>query len=79
MAFISKSIQDNHKVTIVMDRKSYMKFHFAPLSFTWRRQIEVRHISEGHNMEPLANTANLLSMMDKKSYMVFHFVAFALT
>ena len=60
-----------------------MRFHLAQLSMTLsdlKRSIEVRHISEGRNLEPLANLLlNLLSMVDRKSYMVFHFVAFALT
>ena len=32
MAYISTSIQDNHRVTMVMDMKSYMRFHLAQLS-----------------------------------------------
>ena len=35
MAYISKSVQDNHRVILVMDRKSYMKFDLASLSLTW--------------------------------------------
>ena len=34
MAYISKSIQDNHRVTMMMDRKSCMRFHLGPLSLT---------------------------------------------
>ena len=50
----------------------------APLSLTLKGQIEARHISEGCNLEPLADTAkfiindrpNSLLMIDRKSYMV---------
>ena len=45
------------KLLLMMNRKSYMKFHLAPLSLTWRGQIEVRHISEDCNLETLADTA----------------------
>ena len=41
-----------------------MKFHLAPLSLTgvtWRGQMEVRHISEGRNLETLADTAKLIT------------------
>ena len=47
-----------------MDRKSYMKFLLAPLSLTLSDldlgQIEVRHISEGRNLETLADTAKFI-------------------
>ena len=34
-----------------------MRFHLEPLSLTLRGQIEVRHISEGRNVETLADTS----------------------
>ena len=43
-----------------MDRKSYMKFHLAPLSLTLKGQFEVRHISEGRHLETLAETAQFI-------------------
>ena len=49
MAYISKSIQDNHRV-LVMDRKSYMRFHLAPLSLTLsdlERSIQVTQVVSG--------------------------------
>ena len=46
---------------------------------TWIGQIEVRHISEGRNLETIADRLNLLLMMDRKSYMVFHLATFILT
>ena len=49
------------KLLLMMDRKSYMKFHLALLSLTWRRQVKVRHISEGCNLETLADTAKLIA------------------
>ena len=56
------------ELLVVMDRKSYMRFHLAPLSLTLSdiersiqvTQIEVRHILEGRNMEPLADTAKFI-------------------
>ena len=61
MAYISKSIQDNHIVTIDDGEEViYMKFHLAPLSMTLKGQIEVRHISEGCNLEPLPDTAKFI-------------------
>ena len=47
----------------MMDRKSYVKFHLAPFSLTWvtlKGQIEVGHISEGRNLETLADTAKFI-------------------
>ena len=44
----------------MMDRKSYMRFHLAQLSVTLKGQIEVRHISEGRNLETLADTAKFI-------------------
>ena len=34
-----------------------MRFHLEPLSLTLKGQIEVRQISEGRNLENLADTA----------------------
>ena len=48
---------------LMMDRKSYMDFHLAPLSLTWRGQIKVMHISlsePGCNLVTLADTARLI-------------------
>ena len=62
MAYISKAIQDN-QLLLMMDRKSYMRFHFGTIVFdlvTWRGQIEVRHISQGCNLETLADTAKCI-------------------
>ena len=42
--------------------------------------MEVRHISEGHNLEPLADTVKFTYKDGQEViYMVFHLVAFALT
>ena len=49
----------------MMGRKSYRRFHLAPLSLTWRGHIEVLHILEGHNLVTLADTAK---RMEWKSY-----------
>ena len=59
MAYISKSIQHN-QLLLMMDRKSYMKFHLAQLSMTLKGQIEVRHISEDRSLETLADIAKFI-------------------
>ena len=44
------------ELLLVMDRKSYLRFiwhHCLWYRVTWRGQIEVRHISEGRNLETL--------------------------
>ena len=40
--------------------------------------MEVRHISEGHILEPVADTAKF-TFKDGQEVMVFHLVAFPLT
>ena len=37
-----------------------MRFDLAPLSLTWRGQIEVMHILEGLTLVTLADTAKLI-------------------
>ena len=49
MAYISKCIQDN-QLLLVMDRKSYMRFHLEPLSLTLsdlERSIQVTQVFNG--------------------------------
>ena len=47
------------ELLLMMDRKSCMRFHLAPL-VTMTGQIEVRHISEGRNLVTLADTAKFI-------------------
>ena len=47
-------------LSLMMDRKSYMVFHLATFAVTWRGQIKIRHISEGRNLETLADTAKFI-------------------
>ena len=57
MAYISKSIQDNHSYYwwwIGSHIWGFIWHHCLWPGVTWRGQIEVRHISEGHNFETLA-------------------------
>ena len=66
----------------MMDRKSYMRFHLAPLSLTLsdlERSTQVTGFQWAISSNPFKMTTELLLMIDRKSYMVFHLVAFALT
>ena len=47
---------------------------------TLEGQIEARHISEGRNLETLADTAKfIINDGEEVIFMVFHLVTFALT
>ena len=38
-----------------------MVFHLVTSALTWRGQIEIRHISEGRNLETMADRAKLIT------------------
>ena len=55
----------------MMDRKSYMKFHLAPLSLTLsdlERSIQVTGVQWPISPNIFKITTELLLMMDRKSY-----------
>ena len=62
VAYISKFIQDNHRVTID-DEYELMRFHMAPLSLTWsdlERSHRVQAYFKGRNLETHADTAKFI-------------------
>ena len=71
------------ELLLVMDRKSYMRFHSAPLSLTLRDLQKVNPSHTGFKL-PISPklftiTTELLLMMDRKSYMRFHLAPLSVT
>ena len=66
----------------MMDRKSYMRFHLAPLSLTLsdlKRSIQVTGFQWPISPNLFKITRELLLVMDRKSYMKFHLASLSLT
>ena len=67
---------------LVMDRKSYIRFHLAPLSLTLsdlERSIQVRGFQWPISPTIFKITTKLLLMMDRKSYIRIHLAPLSLT
>ena len=83
LAYISKFFQDNHIVSLLlMDRKSYMRFHLAPLSVTLsdlERSIQVTRFQWPISTNLFKITTELLLVMDRKSYMRVHLAPLSVT
>ena len=67
----------------MMDRKSYVRLHLAPLSLTWS-DLERSNLGHTGFQWPISRnlfkiTTQLLLVMDRKSYMRFHLAPLCLT
>ena len=70
------------ELLLVMDRKSYMRFHLEPLSLTLsdlERSIQVTDFHWPISPNLFKITTELLLMMDRKSYMGFNLAPLSLT
>ena len=70
------------ELLLVMNRKSYIRFHLEPLSLTMsdlERSIQVTQVFNGLYLQILKITTELLLVMDKKSYLRFHLAPLSLT